>query len=267
MAYSATNAPVGFSETWELDCSQPIWLPGVPGTTYERGNALVKTAIGATANAGLFVEASDSSAAPLAYVAKETVISGASEAGFPYDSAGGGGINPSAMANDSALARSMIPAQLIRGGSVRVHNVPFANYTGDEVLAAYTAATPSITLTTALGADDDPNGGLVYIYSGPGAGQWNHIVDYANATKIATLARKFEVAPTTASSIIILEGEGSSVGGVGHLGRCDLAGVATVDVSDGADDGDLIVVFDSAARVLDAFHRGYLPVALYSQFV
>lgn len=264
MAYSATNAPTGFNESWELDCSQLIYVPGVPGTTYERGNALVKTAVGATTNAGLFVEASDSSAAPLLVVAKTTVCSSATSAGFPYDT--GSGVNPSALADDSALSKSLIPCQFMRGGGVRVYNVPFANYTGDEVLAAYSASNPSVTFTTSSGANDDPNGGIIYIYDGPGAGQWNHIVDYVHSTAVATLARKFEVAPTTASSYIVLEGEGSNVGGVGILGRCDIAGANTVDVEDGADDGDFLVVLDGR-MVSTAMHRGYLPVALYSQFV
>lgn len=265
MAYAATNPPVGFQEKRILKAGAHVLLPGVPGSTYTRGNALVKNAPGNTANAGLWVEASDSSAAPLAVVTKTVTCPGATTCGFPY-SRSGGAMDPSYLADDSNVANTLIPAELIRGGELTVFHVPFGNYTGDEVLAAYTAATPSVTVTTSFGADDDPNGGIIWIYDGPGAGQWNIVTDYAHGTAIATLARKFEVAPTTASKYIMLEGGGSGVGGVGPFGRCDLKDANEVDVSDGVDDGDFIVIL-SGEMICEAMTRGYLPVALYSQFV
>jgi hypothetical protein len=121
----------------------------------------------------------------------------------------------------------------------------FKNHADDATLDAYTAATPSITLTTALGGDDDPNGGLVYVYSGPGAGQLNVIEDYANGTKIATMTRAFGVAVTAASSVIVLEGEGGGAArGVGFLGRFDIADKDEADMADGADNGEYIVYMD-----------------------
>ena len=261
MAFSAVNAPVAFNEgfTWHPD--QLIYVPGVAGTTYTKGEALAKTAVGATANAGLFVDAADSGAAALVRVMKTTVCSAATT-GYPRSGAGG---KQDWIGDDNALGKSLIPCQLLGGKAVKAWLAPFTGY-ADDTVAAYTAATPSITLTTALGANDDPNGGLVYVYGGTGAGQWNHIVDYVNATKVATLARQFETALSTDSTVIILEGEGSSVGGMGILGRCDLEDEDKIDVADGADDGDYIILAD--ARLVGRYlERGCLPVARYSDFL
>lgn len=261
MAISFINQPVGATETYLVSPSDLFYVPGDPGVTYTKGDFLSKTAVGATAKAGTMVAAADSDAGALLIVEKTVTVPAATACGFPY----GDPLNPSYLADDdSNVANTLVPCSFVDEAYIKVRVVPFAGH-ADDVIATYTAATPSVTLTTALGADDDPNGGLIYIYDGPGAGQWNQIVDYANGTKVATLIRKFEVAPTSASSCIILEGGGSSVGGAGILGRIDLDDDDNLDCTDGADDGDYIILLD-ARQVASFLRRGCLPVAKYSKF-
>lgn len=244
--------------------NQRINVPGKAATAYTAGDKLYKEAVGATANAGLFSSAGDSQAPPWLTCTK-TVTTAANTVGFPDGLTTGSysksEFNPN---SDDIVANTLVECAI--DCAVYLELRPVVNY-ADDTISAYTAATPSVTLTTALGANDDPNGGIIYIYDGPGAGQWNHIVDYANSTKIATLARAFNVAPTSASSCIILEGEGSSVGGVGTFGRVDLHDDGLkLDVADGADDGDFIVLADGWLISEYLGRWGALPVARYTSF-
>lgn len=261
MAISFKDQPSGFDYYKDISPDELFYVPGIPGTTYTKDNVLTKNAIGATANAGLFAASADSGAAPLLQVVKTVTCPAATTSGFPR----GGRSQRSLLSAEDNVANSLVPCRLIRGHGVRVFRAPFEGY-ADQAVAGYNASTPSLTATTSFGANDDPNGGLIFIYDGPGAGQWNWVVDYDHGTKVMTLARKFEVAPTTSSSFIVLEGQGSSAGGVGILGRVDSADHDAVDVDDGVDDGDWIVVLD-ARIVKEALEGGWLPVALYSEFV
>ena len=53
-----------------------------------------------------------------------------------------------------------------------------------------------------------------------------------------------DVALTTASDIIILEGEGGGAFGVGFLGLIDQADKNNLDAGDGSDDGEWSLFFD-----------------------
>lgn len=71
-----------------------------------------------------------------------------------------------------------------------------------DVISSGTAtagAATTITLQTALGANDLPNGALIKITSGTGAGQTRRVKDYVNGTKVLTVNRAWTVTPDNTS--------------------------------------------------------------------
>ncbi len=259
MAFAAANAPSYTPPpSWVLSGQEIYYLPGKPATTYEAGNKVYRALSGNVTDAGLFLEATDST--PRAYfeVVKTVTTPASTTCGFPR---GFNSLNPTRMNNDTNAANTLVPCRLMVGGGARVTLMPFSTTVFDDAVSAYSSV--SLTLTTSPGADDDPNGGFVYIYSGPGAGQWNQIIDYAHSTAIATLARIFDVAPTSASNVILAE-NASGAGGAACFGKCDLSAVGTLGLNDGADDGDYVIVCD-ALQLPYYISRGCLPVASVAQ--
>lgn len=254
MTFAAAHSPVGFKKRSKIETGDEYWLPGVAGSAITAGDQLSKNGVGANSNAGLFIRSTDS-LVPVPFVAKKAMTVAAATVGFPVAGPG----SEDYRADVAGTARdTLIPCEYV-GPTMGLVEVALGNYT-DDVLAAYTAATPSVTLTVALGANDDPNGAFIYVYAGAGAGQWNWIVDYVDSTKVCTLARRFAVAPDTTSYVIILEGEGSSKGGLGTYGRADSYDHDTMDVADGVDDGDWICMVDGWA-IGEYLRRGCLPFA------
>lgn len=163
----------------------------------------------------------------------------AATVGFPHE---GAPFDPITDGDQGAL--TLVPVRIAVPAGVDVYKVTFADH-ADDTLAAYTAATPSVTLTTALGGNDDPNGGLIYTYGGTGPGQVNVITDYVDATKVATLVRRFETAVSTDTTAIILEGEGGgAANGIQLFGRIDAKNATTLQTDDGSADGDFAVFMD-----------------------
>lgn len=229
MALTAT-ATQGFESLRSLDSEETILLPGTPGVTFNRGDVVKMTN-------GLVAKAGDSEASAIGVVTKTVTVPSATSAGFPVPQDYNAG-------DGSTEDDTLVMCTLFVSAGCPIFKSTF-NGQADDTVAAYNAATPSLTLTTGLGADDDGIGGIVYVYEGTGAGQINVVADYVQGTKILTLARKFKTDLSTDSKVIILEGEGSGAAGVGFFGRCDLDATQNqLDVADGSADGDYIVVMD-----------------------
>ena len=178
MALTAT-ATQGFESLRSVDSEETILLPGTPGVTFNRGDVVKMTN-------GLVAKAGDSEANAIAVVTKTVTVPSATSAGFPVPrdyNAGDGSTE------DDTL---VMCTPFINAGC-RIFKSTF-NGQFDDTVAAYSASTPSLTLTTALGADDDAIGGIIYVYEGTGAGQLNIVADFDQAggeagAKVLTLAR------------------------------------------------------------------------------
>jgi len=207
-------------------------LPGDPGVTFTRGDAVIITD-------GVLVLATDSTI-PVGFVDKTTVCPAATQAASP----------PAEIdkIEDAAADKCWIPIKMNVPGGVPKFRVTFAGHADDAVVSYSGAGASSyVQLTTQLGNDNDSNGAICYVYDGPGKGEILMVADYddaggtPNAKQI--LHRQAKATLTTSSSVITLEGEGSGVGGIGFLGRCDAADHNNVDMSDGYDDGDFVLFF------------------------
>jgi hypothetical protein len=129
----------------------------------------------------------------------------------------------------------------------QVYKATFANHKDDTVIT-YTAATRAIACTTGFAADDYPNGGLLYVYEGTGAGQVNLVEDYDHTGGAAELLlichRAFATALDSTSKFIVVSGEAVADYGIGFFSRMDADTVSALDASDGANDGDWVVYMD-----------------------
>lgn len=239
MALTAT-ATQGFEFVQYVDRDFTMWVPGDVGDTFTRGD-LVTFTLGEGVADPLA-----SNEVPLGVV-NTTVTTPALATGFPKGSPGNNiyGQLPANNSNTLVEIRPLVP------WGTPVTRATFANH-ADDTVTAYNAATPSLTGTVALGGNDDPNGALLYVHTGTGAGQWNVVADYVTATQVYTLHRAFEVALSTDSEFIVLEGEGGGAAlGVGVFGRCVPADANNITVNDGADDGDLTVFMDAREIVTE----------------
>lgn len=229
MVLTAT-ATQGFEFDRCTDCSEVLWLPGDPGITFTRGDLVTFTngvLVRCTTNQALFV------------VEHSTVCPAATTYGFPVAGLDVGGDWGSV----SDIVKCYVPCRPIRQMCRSVKKATFANQF-DDLVAACTQTTPSITLTTSPGANDDTNGALIYCYAGTGAGQWNIGDDYVHTTKVLTTHRKWNTALDATSYVIILEGEGGGVGGIGYGTRLDQADHNNLNVADGYNDGLWVPFFD-----------------------
>jgi hypothetical protein len=233
MALTAT-ATQGFESLRSLDSEETILLPGTPGVTFNRGDVVKMTN-------GLVAKAGDSEASAIGVVTKTVTVPSATSAGFPVPKDYNAG-------DGSTEDDTLVMCTLFVSAGCPIFKSTF-NGQYDDTVAAYNAATPSLTLTTGLGADSDAIGGLIYVYEGTGAGQVNVVAAYDEdggeaGAKVLTLARKFKTDLSTDSKIIILRGATGAVG-IGFFGRCDLDATQNqLDMQDGSDDGDYIVVMD-----------------------
>lgn len=226
MALSA-SASQGFECVGYTTGKEVFYLPGDPGDTFTRGDAVDVVN-------GVLDRCGDSDV-PHAIVQETTVCPAATQAAAPaYE------LNK----NENAAAdKCLIPVKPLVAGGVPIFEVTFAGQ-HDDTLAAYTSGTPSITLTTSPGANDDTNGAIIYVYEGPGRGEILIGAAYVHATKVLTLHRVAKATLTTSSKVIILEGAGGGAGGIGFLGRMDLADHNNLDTTDGSDDGDWLLWMD-----------------------
>ena len=210
-----------------------LYVPGDPGDTYTRGDAVV-----ATVGEGVIDVAADSEVA-IGTVAKTTVCPAATTA-FPKPA----DFYP---AFDSDAGKALIPIHSAVPAGTPVYLATFAGHI-DEVVVSYDAATPYFEGTTGAGADDRPNGAFVYVYEGPGIGEVNLVADYDHAggavDKLYTLHRTFSATLTTSSKLIVLAGEAAASRGIGAFGRIDLQDQNNLHTADGANDGIFVVYMD-----------------------
>jgi hypothetical protein len=251
MAFVPVNPATGFQGPRYIEPNEEFLVPGIPGTTYAAGDLIYRLGSGAVANAGLFQKVGAETHLAVGVVTRTTVCP-ANTVPFP---GGGPGSSDWLSGPQTGPAGALIPMRLFASYGSAVWEAPITGYF-DDTVAAYSSV--SLTLTASPGADDDANGGLLYVYEGPGAGQWNHIIDYAHGTKIVTLARVFAVAPTTASKVIFFE-NASNGGGTGIFGLTEAKDSNEIQVDGGVADGPLIIPM-CGSKVAEFMRRGTLPV-------
>ena len=230
MAFSATA--LQNVETLRHTCGQEVmWLPGDPGVTFTKGEMC-------SFSNGVLIRGTDS-AANAVFRVDHTVVCPAASQEFT---------KPGDLIEhrtDDKFKTLVQCTAMVAGGAP----VYLANITGyqDETVVSYDAATRAVEETTGHGADDRPNGALMYVYEGPGIGECNICEDYdhtGGAAELLLIAhRKFAATLTTASKYIILAST-AGANGVSLFGRVDLADEDAIDVADGADDGDYVVYCD-----------------------
>jgi len=176
-----------------------LYVPGDPGDTYTRGDAVV-----ATVGEGVLDIAADSEVL-VGTVAKTTVCPAATVAATKPAA-----FNP---AFDSEANRCLIPIYSRVPAGTPVYLATFAGHI-DETVVSYLASTPYIEGTTGAGGDDRPNGALVYIYEGPGIGEVGVVADYDHTGGAVELEyilhRQFSATLTSSSKCIIVAGEAAS---------------------------------------------------------
>jgi hypothetical protein len=226
MAFSQT-AQTGFGEYGRTTGDEEFLLPGDPGVSFVAGDlcALNRTSL------GVLIKATDSLPPPYFRVTRSTVCPAATQAfPLPADS-----YRPAV----DAEGRTLIP--VTRVGAVANQPILRVKTYGyvDETVTSYTASTRVVVLGTGMAVNDYSNGGLVYVYEGPGIGEMNIIEDYVHASTHIVLHRAFATALTTASKLLIYcKAAGDNA--VGPFGRMDVYDADQLDVTDGSDDGNFI---------------------------
>ena len=218
----------------KLSGNEIILLPGDPGVTFNVGDRVT-----VAAGEGVAKLAADSGASIGSVVKK--IVCPANTTAFPQP---GAYLNH---AQGSEADKTLIPVRLDTAGGLQVQIGKFANHK-DETVVSYSAANRYAAMTTGMTADDYPNGALVYVYEGTGAGQWNVVEDYDHADGTVELMlvfhRPFAIDLDNTSKIIVLSGEGASNKGIYPMGRIDLDDEDALDCSDGADNGTFAVLCD-----------------------
>lgn len=243
MAHTAT-ASQGFEWDREVACGEVMWVPGDPGVTYTKGDLV-------QASGGVLILGTDS-ANTMVGVVEKTVVCPANTQAFPNP----GQAYPPSL---DAAEKTLIPIRPLVPVGTPVLKATFAGQ-ADETVVTYSAASRYIGCTTGFGADDRPNGALVYVYEGPGKGEVNVVEDYDHANGNVELElilhRPFNATLTAASKFIVLAQTGSAVA-QGFFGRLDsdAMGDGKLDLTDGQDDGDFTILLDFRKA---AFHLNNL---------
>lgn len=230
MVHSAT-ATQGFQTLRHTSGKEIFYVPGDPGVTFTRGDKC-------SFSNGVLIVGTDSAAAAVYRVVETTVVPAASQA-F---------VMPANMHEKRKGAKDLclVPVEVMLPDGAPIELCTFANQLDDTVIS-YTASTRALALTTGAGADDYPNGALLYVYEGAGIGEVNIVEDYDHADGAAELLlichRAFKATLDTTSKIIIL-GSSAGANAVSLFGRVDLKDGNELDVIDGASDGDYTVCAD-----------------------
>lgn len=248
MALTAT-ATQGFEYVREVGHEEVLYMPGDPGDSIVRGDLLT-----ATVGEGVL----DAAAADEVHYCKaeSTVTVAAASTAFPVPKE----FDPANSNSTLVPTRHKVPA------GTPVQKCTFSGHWDDTVIS-YTASTRALALTTGMTADDYPNGGLLYVYEGTGAGQVNVVEDYDHADGAAALLlichRAFETALDSTSKIIVVGGEAATSRGIGFYNRIALADANTLDATDGANDGEFVVYMDwrEAAEYLKNLTLPVVPAA------
>jgi hypothetical protein len=258
MALTATRTTQGFEHLRDTGKDEVIYVPGDPGDTFTRGDQVVSTV-----GEGLMDIAAANEGGQIGNVLQTTVCPAATVA-FPKPA--------DFIPNDRVTSThlGLVPLRPNLPAGVPVYLATFASH-WDDTVVSYTAATRAIACTTGMTADDYPNGGLLYVYEGPGAGEVNIVEDYDHTGGAAELLlichRPFATTLTSASKFIVLGGEAVASRGIGFFNRCE-GDNNNLLMNQGADDGDWVVYLDwrDAARylrdlMLPVIHARYLLLA------
>jgi len=233
MALTQATSLKGFEWEREVALGEMLWIPGDPGVTFTEGD-LVEI------SNGVLVVGTDSGANMIGRVDK-TVVCPAAETAFPMP-------GNAYWAGDTSEEKTLIPMRPLIPVGTPVLKATFAGQQ-DETVVSYTAATRAIACTTGFGADDRPNGALLYVYEGPGKGEVNVVEDYDHTGGAAELLlichRAFRTTLTTSSKFIVLSQTSGAVA-MGFFGRLDSDAMADgkLDLTDGQDDGDFTIFMD-----------------------
>lgn len=223
---------------------ETLLLPADPGITIARRSLLA-------GSGGVLINATEGLAPPVVNARLGGTIPAASQA-FPV---------PSGMGARHAYAdenKTLIPVKTKVPSGTQVYLVKINGY-ADETTVTWTASTRTIVCTTGFAVNDYPNGALVYIYEGPGAGELNVVEDYVHSSLSLIMHRNFSATLTTSSKFIVLASASAANAVSPIFGRMDNQDVDEVEVDDGANDGDWCVYGDwyDIARNLK---NGWLPV-------
>ena len=231
MAFSPTATANGVPNMRKAGGQEVLFVPGDPGVTLDKGE------ICAMSN-GVAIVGTDSLAGPHLRPVK-SVISPAATQAFVMP----GKFNH---LGDAAKDLTLCPMQVMLKEGAQILKATIVNQV-DETVVSYTAGTRAVECTTGFGADDRPNGALLYVYEGPGKGEVNIVEDYDHTGGAAELLlichRAFKATLTTSSKFIVL-GSSAAANAVGPFGRVDISTSLLVDVIDGGDDGDYMVYGD-----------------------
>lgn len=253
MALTAT-ASQGFEFVRNVVHDEIMWVPGDPGDTYTPGDLVTFTVGEGIADPYVADEVPYG-----VVVGSHAIVCPSLATPFPRV----GKSNQTAMWQNppSAATRTLIPIRPLVPVGTCVHKATFASHV-DDTVTSYLATTPYIAATTGHTGDDYPNGALVYVYSGPGAGEWNVVADYdhtGGAVELdLILHRAFTATLTSSSLYIVVTGQGASNKGVGFFGRIE-GDHNNLVANNGADDGHWTVFLD-AREVEDYLSTLMLPV-------
>lgn len=244
MALTAT-ASQGFERLGNTTERHLLLLPGDPGATYTRGDMITISngVLGAAAANGK----------SLGRVAK-TVVCPAASVAFPT-------VNELDYGNLDSDTKNLtlVPVEVLVAAGTPIFKATFASHV-DDAVTSYTPATRTIVHVAAgYGGNDYPNGALLYVYEGTGAGQVNIVEDYATATQSIVVHRDFATALDTTSKFILLSGEAVASRGISLLGRIDGADANNLLANDGANDGDY-AVFASFEKIAAFLKNLMVPV-------
>jgi len=148
-----------------------------------------------------------------------------------------------------------------------------ASTAGNPTLQTGTATAGSsntITIQTALGADNLPNGCMIFISAGTGAYQSRIITGYVNSTKVVTVDRNWTTNPDSTSVYTIIYNHAPAV-----TTSQKITGVATTDVAttatnltNAATNGDLTLTMKTSVgtAVWGATRSSYVGTGTFGQY-
>jgi len=222
-----------------------ILVAGDPGVTFTKNlnYRMVNTA-------GVAVAITDSDANGFLRCCKTKTCAAATVA-FPTSSAAIREWDDSADVDTLISMECMLPDQQIFAAKLY-------GYQDETALTSYTASTRTIVAVTGHGANDRSNGALIYVYSGPGAGEVNIAEDYVHTTLSLVTHRAFSTTLTAASAYIIMAAA-ADANTVGPGSTMDPYDSDSLHVLDGYDDGDWMV-YPSWRDIIALLPTGALPV-------
>lgn len=233
MALTAT-ASQGFEYHRATESNEVLMIPGTAGSTYTEGDLVT------VSSAGL-ATAATANGTPVARVAK-TVTVAANTVAFPTP-----GMSQLIWGGNDSPHNALVAVEPLCPVGAKILRATFADHKDDTVVT-YTPSTRAIACTTGFAGDDYPNGGLLYVYEGKGAGQVNLVEDYDDAggaaDKLLICYRPFAVALDSTSKFIVLSGEAVATRGIHQLGNVGVYDANNIETDDHANDGKYLVYAD-----------------------